>query len=188
MRNLQPVHGDGWSNAPPTLTSCSSMRSSPSIPMSGLLINRKKCLTPPILTRRRKLWRERLRFEYLQELLGKIGARKKNLAAATKSKPPQAETNALAKSPNRQDGHRGRPAGARVLHRPPSRAEARRAAGARHRRRRGEHKPAAPEGARSRRPAPRTTRRSRKPRPEQPPQSGRTRRHQPRCRRAAQED
>jgi carboxyl-terminal processing protease len=40
-----------------------------------------------------------LRFEYLQELLGKIGARKKNVAAATKNKPLSAETNALVKIP-----------------------------------------------------------------------------------------
>jgi carboxyl-terminal processing protease len=63
-----------------------------------ILINRKQSPYPADLDEAKKLWRERLRFEYLQELLGKIGARKKNLAAATKSKLPQAETNALAKS------------------------------------------------------------------------------------------
>ena len=63
-----------------------------------ILINRKQVPYPADLNEAKKLWRERLRFEYLQELLGKIGARKKNLAAATKSKPPQAETNALVKS------------------------------------------------------------------------------------------
>jgi carboxyl-terminal processing protease len=56
-----------------------------------ILINRKQVPYPADLDEAKKLWRERLRFEYLQELLGKIGARKKNLAA-TKSKPPQAET------------------------------------------------------------------------------------------------
>ena len=39
---------------------------------------------PADLDEAKKLWRERLRFEYLQELLGKIGARKKNLAAASR--------------------------------------------------------------------------------------------------------
>src|ERR1035441_9206213 len=63
-----------------------------------ILINRKQVPYPADLNEAKKLWRERLRFEYLQELLGKIGARKKNLAAATKSKLPQAETNAIVKS------------------------------------------------------------------------------------------
>ena len=63
-----------------------------------VLINRKQVPYPADLDEAKKLWRERLRFEYLQELLGKIGARKKNLAAATKNKAPQAETNALVKS------------------------------------------------------------------------------------------
>ena len=64
-----------------------------------ILMNRKQSPYPADLDAAKKLWRERLRFEYLQELLGKIGARKKNLAAATKIKPPQAETNALVKPP-----------------------------------------------------------------------------------------
>ncbi len=58
-----------------------------------LLINRKESPCPADLDEAKKLWRERLRFEYLQELLGKIGARKKNLAAS-RSKPRSAETNA----------------------------------------------------------------------------------------------
>jgi carboxyl-terminal processing protease len=63
-----------------------------------ILINRKQVPYPADLNEAKKLWRERLRFEYLQELLGKIGARKKNLAAATKNKVLQTDTNALAKS------------------------------------------------------------------------------------------
>jgi len=63
-----------------------------------ILINRKQVPYPADLDEAKKLWRERLRFEYLQELLGKIGARKKNLAAATKNKGSRAETNAMVKS------------------------------------------------------------------------------------------
>ena len=63
-----------------------------------ILINRKQMPYPADLDEAKKLWRERLRFEYLQELLGKIGARKKNLAAATKNKPPEATRTRLAKS------------------------------------------------------------------------------------------
>jgi carboxyl-terminal processing protease len=63
-----------------------------------ILMNRKQVPYPADLNEAKKLWRERLRFEYLQELLGKIGARKKNLAAAAKNKVPQAETNAIVKS------------------------------------------------------------------------------------------
>ena len=61
-----------------------------------IVINRKESPYPADLDEAKKLWRERLRFEYLQELLGKIGARKKNLAAS-RSKPRSAETNAPAK-------------------------------------------------------------------------------------------
>ena len=64
-----------------------------------ITINRKQMPYPADLDEAKKLWRERLRFEYLQELLGKIGARKKNLAAATKNKPLSAETNALVRAP-----------------------------------------------------------------------------------------
>ncbi len=63
-----------------------------------ITINRKELPYPADLDEAKKLWRERLRFEYLQELLGKIGARKKNLVAA-KMKPAPAETNALVRSP-----------------------------------------------------------------------------------------
>jgi carboxyl-terminal processing protease len=59
-------------------------------------VSRKEMPYPANLDEAKKLWRQRLRFEYLQELLGKIGARNKDLAAATKSAPPVAETNAPA--------------------------------------------------------------------------------------------
>ena len=63
-----------------------------------ITINRKGAPYPADLDGAKQLWRERLRFEYLQELLGKIGARKKNLAAANKSKAPLVATNAVVKS------------------------------------------------------------------------------------------
>ena len=62
-----------------------------------ILINRKELPYPADLDAAKKLWRERLRFEYLQELLGKIGAKKKKLAA-DRTKPQATETNALVKS------------------------------------------------------------------------------------------
>jgi carboxyl-terminal processing protease len=46
-----------------------------------ILINRKDSPYPADLNEAKRLWRERLRFEYLQELLGKIGARKTNTTA-----------------------------------------------------------------------------------------------------------
>ena len=64
-----------------------------------IMINRKEMPYPADLNEAKKLWRERLRFEYLQELLGKIGAKKKNLAAAGQVKVAQAITNAVARSP-----------------------------------------------------------------------------------------
>ncbi len=51
-----------------------------------ILLNRKQSPYPADLAEAKKLWRERLRFEYLQELLGKIGARKKNLAALRRAR------------------------------------------------------------------------------------------------------
>lgn len=66
-----------------------------------ITINRKEMPYPKDLDEAKKLWRERLRFEYLQELLGKIGARKKNEAAALKKKPLSVETNAVVKAPER---------------------------------------------------------------------------------------
>src|ERR1039458_9202907 len=61
-------------------------------------INRKGLPYPANLDEAKKLWRERLRFEYLQELLWKMGAKKKNLASATKIHPSLAETNAPVKT------------------------------------------------------------------------------------------
>jgi carboxyl-terminal processing protease len=63
-----------------------------------ILLNRKESPYPEDLNEARKLWRERLRFEYLQELLGKIGVRKTN-ATALKIRPLSAETNAVVKAP-----------------------------------------------------------------------------------------
>jgi carboxyl-terminal processing protease len=63
-----------------------------------IAINRKEMPYPANLDEAKKLWLQRLRFEYLQELLGKIGAHKKNLAATTKTQPPFAETNAPVKT------------------------------------------------------------------------------------------
>lgn len=64
-----------------------------------ITINRKEMPYPADLNEARKLWRERLRFEYLQELLGKINARKKNQAAAAKKRSLTVETNASVKAP-----------------------------------------------------------------------------------------
>ena len=63
-----------------------------------ITINRKDMPYPKDLDEAKKLWRERLQFEYLQELLGKIGARKKNLAAANKKKGVAPDTNGVAKA------------------------------------------------------------------------------------------
>src|SRR5208283_1506629 len=60
-----------------------------------ITINRKGLPYPANLDEATTLWRERLRFEYLQELLGKIGARKKDVAAVNGVQPPVAGTNAL---------------------------------------------------------------------------------------------
>ncbi|HWH68745.1 MAG TPA: hypothetical protein VNT26_05135, partial [Candidatus Sulfotelmatobacter sp.] len=62
-----------------------------------ILINRKDAPYPKNLDEARKLWRERLRFEYLQERLGKIDAKKKAAATAktadavTEAKPKKSE-------------------------------------------------------------------------------------------------
>jgi len=58
-----------------------------------ITINRKELPYPANLEEARKLWRERLRFEYLQERLGKLGARKKKEAMALKKKPASPQTN-----------------------------------------------------------------------------------------------
>jgi carboxyl-terminal processing protease len=57
-----------------------------------ILVNRKDLPYPADLDEARKLWRERVRFEYLQERLGKIGAQKKNQANAKTNSPAGAVT------------------------------------------------------------------------------------------------
>jgi len=64
-----------------------------------ITINRKDMPYPTDLDEAKKLWRQRLRFEYLQELLGKIDARKKKLATAKEQTPLSAETNAPVEAP-----------------------------------------------------------------------------------------
>jgi carboxyl-terminal processing protease len=61
-----------------------------------ILLNRKGQPFPKDLNEAKKLWRDRLRFEYLQELLGKIEARKK---------PQPVATNAGAGSPVAAPAH-----------------------------------------------------------------------------------
>lgn len=56
-----------------------------------VLLNRKDAPYPQNLDEAKKLWRDRLRFEYLQEKLGKIEARKK-LASGTKGAPTADDT------------------------------------------------------------------------------------------------
>ena len=66
-----------------------------------ITINRKDLPYPADLNEAKKLWRQRLRFEYLQELLGKIDARKNKLAAAKSQPTPSVETNAPGAAPER---------------------------------------------------------------------------------------
>jgi carboxyl-terminal processing protease len=49
-----------------------------------ILVNRKEAAYPKDLAEARKLWRERLRYEYLQERLGKLDPKKKTSADAKK--------------------------------------------------------------------------------------------------------
>ena len=67
-----------------------------------ILINRKDSPYPKDLDEAKKLWRERLRFEYLQERLGKLGARKKKEASAAKKKTaaPQSSVTPRAAEPH----------------------------------------------------------------------------------------
>ena len=62
-----------------------------------ITINRKGLPYPADLDEAKKLWRERLRFEYFQELLGKIGARKEAWLPPPRSSRA-GRNNALAKS------------------------------------------------------------------------------------------
>ncbi|HEV2392484.1 MAG TPA: carboxy terminal-processing peptidase [Verrucomicrobiae bacterium] len=58
-----------------------------------ILINRKDQPYPKDLNDAKKIWRERLRFEYLQEELGRADAKDKATAASTSSTPKTAELN-----------------------------------------------------------------------------------------------
>jgi carboxyl-terminal processing protease len=63
-----------------------------------IAFNRKSLPYPKDLDEAKALWREQLRFEYLQERLGKIGARKKAAALAAKKKTPAAGTTSQPKA------------------------------------------------------------------------------------------
>jgi C-terminal peptidase prc len=67
-----------------------------------IVINRKDLPYPKDLDEAKRLWRERLRFEYLQELLGKLGARKKkeSLAANRKDASPEAQVSSRVAKPH----------------------------------------------------------------------------------------
>jgi carboxyl-terminal processing protease len=62
-----------------------------------ITINRHEMPYPKDLNEARQLWRERLRYDYLQEKLGKEDARKKRAAAHTTENQPSAETKADSK-------------------------------------------------------------------------------------------
>ena len=76
------------------------------------MLNRKGLPYPKDLDEAKKMWREQLRFEYLQERLGKIGAKKKNAALAAKKKTLAIQTNALAKASESPAGNDSPPANA----------------------------------------------------------------------------
>ena len=69
-----------------------------------ILLNRKDQPYPKDLTEAKKLWKDRLRFEYLQEKLGKIDAKKKPAAKpdTTEGGTP-ASADAKAKTPKTED-------------------------------------------------------------------------------------
>ena len=52
-----------------------------------IMVNRHEMPYPKDLAEAKQLWRERLRFEYLQERLGRMGAKKKADTTAAKSDP-----------------------------------------------------------------------------------------------------
>ena len=60
--------------------------------------NRKGLPYPKDIEEAKQLWREQLRFEYLQERLGKLGARKKAATLAAKKKTPTTGTSAPGKT------------------------------------------------------------------------------------------
>src|SRR5262249_53490458 len=55
-----------------------------------IVVNRKDMAYPKDLDEARQLWRERLRYEYLQERLTKLGTKKKPQAAAKVLSPAEA--------------------------------------------------------------------------------------------------
>src|SRR5438552_12174609 len=59
-----------------------------------ITVNRHELPYPKDLDEAKRLWRERLRFEYLQEKLGKLGEKKKVEAAAAKNDAPLAPAKA----------------------------------------------------------------------------------------------
>jgi carboxyl-terminal processing protease len=59
-----------------------------------IMLSRKGQPYPENLDAAKKLWRERLRFEYLQELLGKVAAREKKQAVAAKANGAPGAANA----------------------------------------------------------------------------------------------
>jgi carboxyl-terminal processing protease len=63
-----------------------------------IMINRKGQPYATDLDAAKKLWRERLRFEYLQELLGKVTARKKKDAVAAKKATTSPQANAKGRA------------------------------------------------------------------------------------------
>ena len=62
-----------------------------------IVLNRKDLPYPKDLDEAKKLWRDRLRFEYLQEKLGKLDAKKKAAAASKTESDSAAETKAADK-------------------------------------------------------------------------------------------
>jgi carboxyl-terminal processing protease len=71
-----------------------------------IMVNRKGQAYPANLDEAKKLWRERLRFEYLQELLGKLAARKKKDALAAKKETTAPQTNVQVASASTADQRR----------------------------------------------------------------------------------
>jgi len=65
-----------------------------------ITINRHELPYPKDLDEAKVLWRERLRFEYLQERLGKIGAKKKAETAPARTAQPQNSENHSAQNLN----------------------------------------------------------------------------------------
>ena len=83
-----------------------------------ITLNRKNLPYPENLDEAKKLWRERLRFEYLQERLGKLGAQKKKESPAVKKKAPPPQTSLSPRAPESQEAGAGTADGADQQHRP----------------------------------------------------------------------